>query len=133
MRFWGVPALLGVLMSASVAAADMDAFFADADNARGFAVAQASGQIAQGRQRMLAMCAEAKLKTPAADCGCVERELAGVSDRAFYFESVLAYREYQEKVDALRAEDTARYAQLKAQHAQRMGLARRLEAACGMV
>ena len=133
MRFLGMPALLGVLMSASVAAADMDAFFADADNARGFAVAQASGQIAQGRQRMLAMCAEAKLKTPAADCGCVERELAGVSDRAFYFESVLAYREYQEKVDALRAEDTARYAQLKAQHAQRMGLARRLEAACGMV
>ncbi len=133
MRFLGVPALMAVLMSAPVMADALDAFYADAENARGFAAAQASGQIAQGRQRMLAMCAEAKLKTPAADCGCVERELAGVSDRAFYFESVLAYREYQEKVDALRAEDTARYAQLKAQHAQRMGLARRLEAACGMV
>lgn len=133
MRFLGMPALLGVLMSASVAAADMDAFFADADNARGFAVAQASGQIAQGRQRMLAMCAEAKAKNPAADCACVERELAGLPDRAFYYESVLAFREYEEKVDALRADDTARYAQLKARHAQRMSLARQLEAACGKV
>ena len=30
MRFLGMPALWGGLMSASVAAADMDAFFADA-------------------------------------------------------------------------------------------------------
>ena len=119
------------LLCAPVQAADMDAFFADTDNEKGFAASKAAGQIVAGRQRMATMCAEAKTKNPAADCACVERELTQVSDRAFYYESVLAFREYREKFDALEADDKRLYAQLKQQHAQRMSLSRRLETACG--
>ncbi|MCZ4306650.1 hypothetical protein O4G98_18115 [Zoogloeaceae bacterium G21618-S1] len=119
------------LFCAPVQAADMDAFFADANNEKGFVTSKAAGQIVAGRQRMAAMCAEAKARHPAADCTCVERELAQVSDRAFYYESVLAYREYREKLEALEADDKALYAQRKQRHAQRMSLSRRLETACG--
>ena len=82
---------------------------------------------------MLDACQKAAVTNPAADCVCADRELAAVTDREFFYESVVAYREYRAKVDALNAEDTARYEQLKAQHAQRMSLARRLEAACGKI
>ncbi|TVO57303.1 hypothetical protein [Denitromonas halophila] len=118
-------------LCAPVQAADMDAFFADAKNEKGFAASTAAGQVVAGRQRVMAACAEAKAKNPAADCACVERELGQVSDRTFYYESVLAYQEYRAKVEALQADDKARYAQLKQQHAQRMSLSRRLETACG--
>ncbi|TVT45806.1 MAG: hypothetical protein FHP92_07100 [Denitromonas halophila] len=119
------------LLCASVQAADMDAFFANAKNEKGFAASTAAGQVVAGRQRIMAACAEAKTKNPAADCACVERELGQVSDRTFYYESVLAYQAYREKVEALEADDQARYAQLKQQHARRLSLSRRLETACG--
>lgn len=126
--------LVCMLCSPALAAQsqDIEAFYADERNQKGFAQSVTSGQLRQGKERMVASCDQAKAKGEAQkmDCNCFKTEVLNVSDRAFFHESVLAFAEYQEKVEALKADDQEKYQALNNEHAKRDGIFNRIKKTC---
>ena len=112
---------------------EMANFFSVEKNQRGFKLALAIGQIRKGKEKMVNACFHEKKKKVWADCECVKREIENVSDKEFFYESVLAYQRYQEKVEALENEDREKYEELKKVHSERNSLSKRLENACGKI
>ncbi|WP_428606673.1 hypothetical protein [Sedimenticola sp.] len=110
---------------------EMDKFFANEQNLKGFELATANGQMAKGREKMLSACRQAKQKKPALNCDCWQTEMDKISDKEFFFESVLAYRQYKERVQALQEKDKEKFERLKKAHAQRIGLSKRIDQTCG--
>ncbi len=120
-------------MTAPASADEQKDFFAQPSNEVGFKAALKSGELENGRARMVAMCEKEKAKNPSADCACVGRVVAAVSDREFYYESVRAYQEFMIRAEAFQAEDKQGYEALKAEHGKREGMVHKIEAQCGKV
>lgn len=123
-----------VLCSPALAAQsrDIEAFYADERSQKGLAQSVSSGQLRQGKERMVAACDQAKTKgeARAVDCDCFKTEVLNVSDRVFFHESVLAFSEYREKVEALKVDDQAKYQELNKEHAKRDGIFNRIKNTC---
>ena len=112
-------------------APEMREFFAVAENRRAYESAVADGRIEAGREKFHTACLEQKDRGKKVDCACYRRELQTTPDDVFFYETVLAYREYVEKVSALGNDDMQKYEALKKQHAARDSLLKRLEQTCG--
>jgi len=112
----------------------MDEFFAKNDNQKKFDVVKLSGAFSKGKEKMIAMCKKNKQTENAdsqLDCACYKEELQKISDREFYFGSVLAYEQFLERTAASKEKDQSKYEALKISHAKQQGFVARIENKCG--
>lgn len=129
MQFAHIATTLVVSLFLGVANANtnIDSFFARDNHQETLQVLQATGQIAKQRQQYLIHCEKsATSDTERAECACAHQALAQLSDRLFYYESVMAYQEYMARAEA--APD-ARVA-LRAEQAKRPNALREIEQQC---
>jgi hypothetical protein len=110
---------------------EMDKFFSETKNQQLFSAAEANGQIKAAKEQLIGACLKAKEEKKVVDCACFKREIDKTTNREFYYESILAYLRYEEKVKALKNNDQAKYAELKESESKSMSLSKRLEDACG--
>ena len=111
---------------------EMATFYADEKNKIAFNNAVSSGMLQKGREQMNAMCLKEKEKNKSIDCDCFVRELKNISDEEMFYDSVTSYREYQERVQASKEKNDAKFERLKQKHAKRNGLGKKMDSACGI-
>jgi len=128
--------LLGFIIlftqSTSFAGSAMDEYFNDESNMQKYNAAVRTGVIQKGKDSINTGCEQEKVKNPDTNCVCVKEQISKTSDKEFFYDSILAYTNYQEEVNALRDNDNEKYQQLKKKHAQRKGLSHRLVKVCGL-
>lgn len=114
----------------SAHAQTMDEFYAEPANQAQFDKALAEGHIVKGRVFFVKNCQDAQEKgqTTEQDCECIQGQIAKVSDKEFFYETILAYQEYQARVEA--HGDAEKTAALKEQQAKRQSLTKRIEQSC---
>ncbi len=114
----------------SVNAQTMDEFYGEAKNQAMYDKALKEGHIVKGRVFFVKNCQDAQKKGQATeeDCACIQSQIAKVSDQEFFYETILAYQEYQARVAA--QGDAEKTAALKEQHAKRQSLTKRIEQSC---
>lgn len=132
-RFGGLLVLLCCLWALECQAdAGMDKFYSQKKNQAAFDKAQQAEKIKKGKQAMIDACARAKKINAKTNCACVKNEIGKISDKAFFYESIMAVQLYQAAVKAMKANDKKRLAEIKAKRDARQGLAKTLAEKCGM-
>ncbi|MCE2570350.1 hypothetical protein [Motilimonas eburnea] len=108
----------------------MDEFYAEPANQAQFDKALAEGHIVKGRVFFVKNCQDAleKGQTTEQDCDCIQGQIAKISDKEFFYETILAYQEYQARV-AVHG-DAEKTAALKEQQSKRESLTKRIEQSC---
>jgi hypothetical protein len=121
------------LSSYTFAAEDsgMSDFFADERNKIAFNNAVKGGMMEKSRDQMMEMCKKGIDKKETIDCECLNKELKKITDEELFYESVTSYREYQERVQAAKDNDQAKLEKLKQKHANRIGMGKKIDKACG--
>ncbi len=79
---------------------------------------------------MIDSCLKESETNKSINCGCYKRVLDTTTDKEFFYESILAFRQYQAKVIALKNNDQEKYEKLKEMQAKRVSLGKRLEEQC---
>lgn len=111
----------------------MTEFFEVEENKAAYSKAIKKGAVSQTRDRFMEGCEEEQARESGIklDCSCVKSELDKMSDREVYYESVKAYQEYQELVEAIRRDGKeAAKAVRKQQKENRKTMADKLNATC---
>lgn len=109
----------------------METFYADENNKMAFDNAVKTGMMQKGREQMMAMCIKDKATNKSLDCECLKKELDKITDKEMFYDSVISYREYQERVQAARDNNQEKLDQLKQKHAKRKGIGKKIDNACG--
>ncbi len=109
---------------------EIDNFFSEEKNVKVFEIALSRGQIREGRQKLIDGCLKESATNGSIDCDCYKKVLETTTDKEFFYESILAFRQYQAKVAALKNNDQEKYEKLKEMQAKRMSLGKRLQEQC---
>lgn len=125
-----IPVVVSLSVSASAAQKnpDMVKFYADERNKQALENAKRRGMVKKSREQIHSACQKQKDKS--IDCKCMAKAVNKVPDDEFFYESILSYMEYQEKVKALKAKNQKLYDQLNKKYAKRTSLPKRLEKKC---
>lgn len=122
---------VGFCTSVAFAAPTMDEFYDNPDNQAGFDQATSQGTLQQAREQMVQRCEqEAARGGEAMDCACFSERLTKVSDKELFYESMLAFEQYQKMVAARQAGDEARVEALRKEAAERKGPMQEIGEAC---
>ncbi len=90
----------------------MEEFYTDTDRKAKFEQAVEAGFLDQARQRMVTQCT-AQGAAAQLDCECFETQLSDLSDEVLFYESTIAYENYQAIVAAMDEGDMERANELK--------------------
>ncbi|RJG48686.1 hypothetical protein [Motilimonas pumila] len=136
MKFHPIAILCVALSSATMANPAQDTFFKKAENERKYQAALTEGKISTSRDKLVKVCQSVKQnKQPDLDCKCYSEQVAKLSDRDIFYESVVAFEDYMKTVakikQALSKDDTAEIERLKKAQSEKDTLTKRLSQACG--
>lgn len=110
----------------------MATFYKSQQNVSAYEQAKKDGKLKAGKEGIVKGCMKFKKQNPKADCKCVSKVMKNVSDKAFFYETMLTIKIYKETLAAIRAKDNNKAAALKKQQHQRKGFTTTLETKCGL-
>ncbi|MEX0730147.1 MAG: hypothetical protein WED00_04345 [Aquisalimonadaceae bacterium] len=110
----------------------IERFYADEENQSRFEVAQRMGHLRSARIGFTEQCEESNFDefNGKLDCDCFTQEIERATDEEIYFESVLAYQLFVQRVEARRSGQDKHYKQLQRELGQRKGLFENSTQAC---
>lgn len=107
-------------------------FYADAENAKKFASARSTGQLAKQSEMYSIGCIQgAKTDADKKLCDCAAEIVKTVPEKEMFYESYMAYTIFQDVVAAKREGNAEEYEALKKISRERNGLEKRIAASCG--
>lgn len=119
------------LYSLASQSSEIGKFYSKEHNQKAFELAESSGKINAAREQWINGCLQNQGKNKA-NCNCRE-ELDKVTNKEFYYESMLAFQQYQEKVAALKNNDQEKLEKLRKSGSEHKGWSKRLENKCGKI
>jgi len=119
------------MYSVVASSTDMETFFADPKNRKSFEAASKNGMIKKGREQVLTHCVKESKRTKSnEDCGCYKKEMDKLSDEVFFYQSVTAYLEFNERVEARKNNNAQKLALLDKKRAERSGALEEIHEKC---
>ncbi|MCE2595233.1 hypothetical protein K6Y31_10445 [Motilimonas cestriensis] len=123
----------GLFFVSSAHASDsgLDEFYAQPANQAAYKKAVKAGALVKARQFFVNTCQDAKTKgvEQNLDCSCVKEQIGKISDKAFFYETIQSYHEFQARAQL--QGDAEKLKALKVEQSKRQSLTKQLGKACG--